>query len=358
MTHFSGSYKQSDVMFLLKQVDVQHMDVEEKERFIQNGGGHYSQVLTREKAPLPAYMGLFAQSMENNSDRMAEDVLNLARSIDSMTAGRIAVVSLARAGTPVGVLAHRTLNGLLNRASEHYSVSIIRDVGLDLNALAYIRKHHKDEDIVFVDGWTGKGVIGRTLRESIKKFNAENGASVRPFLHVLADISGTADFSASTEDYLLPSAVLNSTVSGLVSRTVVNEQIGPEDFHGCMFYRELEHADISRYFVDALYLKVEYAHAATLKISRQACNGDPQALAAALSTYAQAYGVPDINLLKPGVGEATRVMLRRNPRLLVVKDRSNADVKHLIALAWMNNITIVDDPQLPCNALAIIAKAD
>ena len=42
------------------------------------------------------------------------------------------------------------------------------------------------------------------------------------------------------EDYLIPSACLNSTVSGLVSRTVFNtDHIGPDDFHGAKFYAEL-----------------------------------------------------------------------------------------------------------------------
>lgn len=357
MSHFSGSYQPQDAQFLLKQVDVRHMDVVEKERFIQNGGGHYSQVLTREKAPADAYLTLFKQAMTNNLARMGADVLSLSRSIASMTTGHIAVVSLARAGTPVGVLARRALTSLLEREASHYSVSIIRDVGLDLNALAYIRERHRDEDIVFVDGWTGKGVIGRTLRESIAKFNTSNNAAVRPFLHVLADISGTADFSATTEDYLIPSAVLNSTVSGLVSRTVVNEQVGPTDFHGCVFYSELEAADISQQFVDQVEAAVNFVFSTgPAELHRPAVN--PAALRTALTRYAQQHGVSDINLLKPGVGEATRVMLRRNPRLLVLKDRGNNDVRHLVVLAWLNDISIVDDPELPCNALAIIAKAD
>ncbi len=38
------------------------------------------------------------------------------------------------------------------------------------------------------------------------------------------------------EDFLIPSACLNSTVSGLVSRTVLNDDlIGPADFHGAKF---------------------------------------------------------------------------------------------------------------------------
>lgn len=54
-----------------------------------------------------------------------------------------------------------------------------------------------------------------------------------------------------TEDFLIPSACLNATVSGLISRTVLNDTyIGPNDFHGVKYYKELEQEDLSNFFVD------------------------------------------------------------------------------------------------------------
>ena len=45
---FPGSYAPGDVTFLLKRIVVKELGVHEKEKYIQSGGGHYSEVLTPE----------------------------------------------------------------------------------------------------------------------------------------------------------------------------------------------------------------------------------------------------------------------------------------------------------------------
>ena len=220
---FSGSYAPEDVTFLLKLVQVRELAVDDKERFIQRGG-HYSEVITPERAPSDAYLRLFERQLARSIARVAADALFLAQRIhEARPSGPVTVVSLARAGTPVGVLVHRALKALLGRESTHYCVSIIRDRGLDLNALTSVCQRHAPQSLVFIDGWTGKGVIGRELAQSVAGFNAAGRGPVDPSLFVLADIAGTAACAATHDDYLLPSAVLNAPVSGLVSRTVLNE---------------------------------------------------------------------------------------------------------------------------------------
>jgi hypothetical protein len=45
--------------------------------------------------------------------------------------------------------------------------------------------------------------------------------------------------AASAEDYLIPSSILNATLSGLISRSVLNaDYIYAQDFHGCVFYQQ------------------------------------------------------------------------------------------------------------------------
>jgi hypothetical protein len=53
------------------------------------------------------------------------------------------VVSLARAGTPMGALLARALRWLGRTDVRHYSISIIRDRGIDENALAFILRNGK-----------------------------------------------------------------------------------------------------------------------------------------------------------------------------------------------------------------------
>jgi len=356
MTGFSGSYDPADVTFLLKQVPVRELDVKEKERFIQKEGGHYSQVLSPERAPSAAYLALFDRQLELSASRVAQDVRELAAQIASRAplSRKVTLVSLARAGTPVGVLVHRLL--ALGHESTHYCVSIFRDKGLDLNALDHIRRHHSDESIVFVDGWTGKGVVGRQLAADVAAYNLRHGAKVSGALHVLADISGTAAVSATRDDYLLPSAILNGPVSGLVSRTVLNEHVGPTDFHGCTLLPHLQSIDRTRAFVDRIWDELFRSRPAQPVVAGPAV--DSFQLGRTIERYMRGHGITDVNLVKPGVGEATRVLLRRSPLLLSLRSKTDPYVEHLLQLAKEKSIPTVEDPTLPCRALALIDSPD
>ena len=134
----------------------------------------------------------------------------------------------------------------MGRQVVHYSLSIIRDRGIDEVALQHILEQgHAPESIVFIDGWTGKGVISRELARATSDFNRRHGVAIDSGLYVLSDLAGTAACAASAIDYLIPSGILNATVSGLVSRSVLNESIGAGDFHGCVYYDMFEPYDLS-----------------------------------------------------------------------------------------------------------------
>jgi hypothetical protein len=68
------------------------------------------------------------------------------------------------------------------------------------------------------------------------------------------------------------------------------------------------------------------------------------------------YQVGDRNYVKPGIGEATRSMLRRVPRLLVLRDPHAQCVRHLVLLAQQRGVPLCLDPALPLNAATIIRK--
>ncbi|MGH8499539.1 MAG: cysteine protease StiP domain-containing protein, partial [Methylococcales bacterium] len=253
MRMFSGSYGSDDVCILLKPVTLPDTPLPEKEKMIQSGLRHYSELLTHERLPSRRYMALFYRGLRRNNQRMAVDLLRLAGLIAATRAGDITLVSLARAGTPIGVLLKHVLMRHFGRDAAHYSVSIIRDRGIDRNALRYIIERHEDSSLVFIDGWTAKGVIAAELQRSVADFNRRAGSAISPALHVLSDLSGTAEVAAGCEDYLIPSSILNATISGLISRSILtSEQIGPCDFHGCLYYRQFSAADLSRWFVSKL----------------------------------------------------------------------------------------------------------
>ncbi len=59
MTPFTGSYRAEDAIFLLKPMRLDMVDVATKERLIQSGQRHYSEMLAPERAPDPQYRALF-----------------------------------------------------------------------------------------------------------------------------------------------------------------------------------------------------------------------------------------------------------------------------------------------------------
>lgn len=359
-TLFSGSYSLDDVIFLLKPVDYVYTAVEEKERLIQSGERHYSEMLSREEVPDEKYMNLFRSAFDRNRQRFAKDIARLAINIEDRYENPV-LVSLARAGTPVGVLLHRALKAM-GRDSTHYSISIIRGRGIDELALHYILDRHEDRNIIFVDGWTGKGAINSELRKSVLRFNSAHGTHIDPGMVVVADLAGVAKLAATDEDYLIPSSVLNGIISGLVSRSILNDElIGPDDFHACVFYEHLREHDLSGQFVDSMTgplleaLGTETAAIWDTEHRRRLQDVSGLFVTAMMVRYR----VDDSNRIKPGIGESTRSLLRRVPERLLLQGKDEVvteDLQHLVGLARDRNVPIEFLPDLPYRAAVIIKK--
>jgi hypothetical protein len=359
---FSGSYSQGEVTFLLQQLELQPIaDVTAKEQLIQSGR-HYSELIGAESQPAPEYLQMFEAAVQLNLPRLARDLYRLGAAIRARRPGEITLVSLARAGTPVGVALRHLYRDLFDLDVTHYSISIIRDRGIDTVALDYICSRHDPRSLVFVDGWTGKGTIGGELQRSLARYVVKGGqAQSKPLaneLFVLCDLAGIATACGSTEDYLIPSAILNATVSGLVSRTILNEAICPGQFHGCLYYDGLAAHDRSRWFIERWRAQV-LEDREQLRTERPIAPDLAQIRARSeqlVRDLMQRHGVADRNFIKPGIGEATRSLLRRVPRLLVLRDADAPSVRHLQWLAAQRAVPISLDPDLPLNAATILRK--
>lgn len=359
LSHFSGSYDPSDVNFLLTRLHTQPIDdVDEKERLIQSGEKHYSEIIGRERLPSAEYFDLYEQALETYAPRVAADVLGLAQQLVSRRGRDITLVSLARAGTPIGVLLKRTLQARFGVHASHYSISIIRDRGIDEQALLHILKKHSPRSICFIDGWTGKGAITRELESSVSALSEGHGFVLNSDLFVLSDLAGLAAASGSHEDYIIPSSILNAPVSGLISRTILNEEIGESQFHGCLYYDEWESVDRSRDFLQRIEREITL-----LEVQAES---DPEELqrhrearrvqmAAFIQSAMIDYGVNDWNLIKPGIGEATRAVLRRSPERVILR-APDSDVQHLQQLCDERNVAVSWHPDMPVKALALIRR--
>lgn len=351
----TGSYQKADCQFLLTPLRGEFYSIQEKERLIQSGDKHYSEMISFEAPPSEGYLALFRRMTERYKSRMAAEVMRLAHGIANSRPAPITLVSLARAGTPVGALLQRALKRHLQIDSQHYSISIIRDRGIDVQALAFLLRERQRPaaGVVFVDAWTAKGVITAELKRSVARWNARHLEQLSDALHVLSDIGGVADVAATYEDYVVPSGILNATVSGLVSRSILNQQVKPGQFHGCVLYEHLRPHDLSNWFLDEVEAEMEANVIAA-----------PPAAASRQQRYAQTraylersmgqYGIENINHIKPGIAEATRVMLRRVPERLLLRDPEADDVSHLLMLAKQKGVAIEPQADMPFNAVAFI----
>lgn len=333
-----GSYPADDVTFVLK--DLSHVELEapleDREEAIQSGR-HYSEMLPIEYRPTERYLALFHETLAESAERVALAAGVTAERVLAERGPDVVLVSLARAGTPVGVLLRRYLARVHGLAPAHYSISIIRGRGIDVNAVTEIRRRHPESPLAVIDGWTGKGAIQKELTAACAPGQPAAALGLDDRMAVLADPGWCAALWGTRDDFLIPSACLNATVSGLVSRTVLNrEVIGPDDFHGAKYYAELGEEDLSRHFVDtvaACFPRVAVAAAA--EAARLDAEADPPTWAGAhdVAAIGARFGLDDENLIKPGVGETTRVLLRRLPWKVLVHPGRESEVAHVLHLA-------------------------
>ncbi|MDH6519363.1 hypothetical protein M2163_003653 [Streptomyces sp. SAI-135] len=356
-----SSYAPEEVGWLLQDLSDVTLEAptEEREEAIQSGGAHYAESLPVEYQPSEQYQELFRTALEESAARLAQAVGAVTEIVLQERSPRPVLVSLARAGTPVGVLMRRWARFRHGLELPHYAVSIVRGRGIDANALRWLAAHHDPADVVFVDGWTGKGAITRELAEAIERFEAEGGPTgFDPEIAVLADPGSCVRTYGTREDFLIPSACLNSTVSGLISRTVLRaDLVGPHDFHGAKFYRELAGADVSVDFLDAVAARFPEVVDAVDATVKELLAGDREPTWegwAAVERISEEYGIHDVNLVKPGVGETTRVLLRRVPWKILARAGAGADLAHVRLLAEQRGVPVEEVAELPYTCVGLI----
>lgn len=333
-----SSYRDEDVTLLLKDITglVEPQPTEERERLIQSGK-HYSEMLPIEYVPTQKYMEIYEEALEKYAGPTALAVGKLSDRIMRTKGQDVVIVSLARAGIPIGILVKHYIRQKYQLEVPHYSISIIKGRGIDDNAMKYLLDRYRPQQLLFLDGWIGKGAILNELRKDIEAYEG-----VSPDIAVIADPANVTKLCGTHDDILIPSSCLNCTVSGLVSRTFLRDDIiGADDFHGAVYYGELADSDLSYEFIDAIE-----RHFETGCISEENCTDqdlpDSGHGIDEVRRIAAEFGVDDINLVKPGIGETTRVLLRRVPWKVLIdeKYRDDPELGHIVRLAGEKSVPI------------------
>ncbi len=333
------TYDPADVTVHLRPATPRLVEVAEKEALLRQGVS-YGTLLTPETRPSAVQMTAYRDALACNGPRVAELIASLTGHLLAHVPQPV-LVSLARAGTPVGAAMTRFARRR-GVSLPHHTLSIIRGSEIDREALRRVRQAHPGGTLVFVDGWTGKGSIWQTLVESLP-------GGVPPLLAVLSDPAGVASFAATHGDLLLPHAALNATISGLLSRTFVDAEASGGGLHGVRTEAHLRAADVTGEYLaalDALDTGTDLP-----------LNSGPRPVRPydAVLALATGLGVQDPHLVKPGVGEATRVFLRRQPAGLLLRDAGHPDTRHLSEMARAADIPVTVYPELPYLAAALIS---
>lgn len=353
-----GTYSPNEVGWLL--TDLSDLALEaattDREREIQSGRAHYAESLPIEYQPDSTYLKLFESVLRETSGRLAVAVGQVTELVIKERGTDIVLVSLARAGTPIGILMRRWAASRHGLDLPHYTLSIIRGRGIDENALRYLTTHHDPTRVVFVDGWTGKGAIAKELSDAIAEYNERTGAAFSSDLAVLADPGHCVRTFGTRDDFLIASACLNSTVSGLVSRTVLNPRyISLNEFHGAKFYRDLRSVDMSGLFLDTV--SAQYSAVASQVQHSRDLDREPTWMGLdTVRRIQRQYGITTSNFVKPGIGETTRVLLRRLPWRIVVRDPDAPEHRHIRMLAQARGVPVVVDPDLAYACVGLIKE--
>ena len=341
-----STYRAEDVELLLKDITglVEPMGTREREHAIQ-AGRHYCEMLPIEYEPTSPYLAAYEKARTHYAPLVAATVATAAEAVYRAKKKRPVLVSLARAGTPIGILMKHYLKKRFGANVPHYTISIIRNIGIDENAMRYILARHVPETIQFIDGWTGKGAIQRELKRAIKAY-----PHVDAGLAVLSDPANVAAIAGTQNDFLIASACLNSTVSGLLSRTFFRRDIiGSRDFHGAAFYKNLRKQDRTYEFINAVEAHFP-KEASPARYTKSKYAGITE-----VEQIARTFSIENINLIKPGIGEATRVLLRRLPWKILVHSLDDAEhLGHLYQLAREKGVEMAVFPLQNYKACGLI----
>ena len=345
-----STFEPGDVAWLLEDYSTLPLeaDVTVREAAIQAGVAHYADSLPVEYEPTPAYLEAYRDSVSRNADLVGLCGARVAADIWAAVGPDAVLVSLARAGVVAGIMLRQLAARYYGADWAHYAISIVRDRGIDLSALQWLTEHVDPSNVVFVDAWTGKGAIRSELSQALA------GTGFPDRLVVLADPAGVADFAGVREDVLVPSACLNATVSGLVSRTVL-PQPGRNSRHGAKFYKELADVDQSRDLVKALVSGAPSGPVAGAGQRELTWSG-----MSSVERLQAEFGLPSLHLVKPGLGETTRVLLRRVPwKVLVSQGHGGSSaLTHIRQLADERGVPVVEADTGPYLAIGLVRPTD
>ena len=153
-------------------------------------------------------------------------------------------------------------------------------------------------------------------------------------------------------DFLIASSCLNSTVSGLLSRTFYRKDIiGPDDFHGAAYFEYLEDKDVSYEFIESIEKQFDNTEPIE-ELSNNAGSQEAEEILRNLNLF-------DTCTITLGINETTRSLLQSYPLKILVRSNSDTEyIEHIIQLAKDKQIPIEEYPLQNYRACAILKRME
>lgn len=340
-----SSYNKEDVTLLIKDLTgkVEAVSLKERDRLVAEGAFERS-IMIKEYPASNEYLTVSWSIGNQYLGNVAYMVKVVAERIFRDKGNGLVLVSIIRAGIPVGILIKRYLKLKYGVDIPHYGVSLVK--GLDPNAMKYILERHPADSIQFIDGWTGKGTVTDELVESAKQYKGVDAS-----LAVLCDPIHVAKYAGCYEDKAVTSAPFNACCTGLVSITIFNtEQVGENDFHGAVYLEELEPIDKSQEFINEVCSRFDISPLPETVMDEKAKERIYE-----VSSVSEEIGVP-LKFLNPGINEAARAILRRDLDRLLVSDRYDKEVEVIVLLAKMKGVKVEEYPLNYYKAISVAKK--
>ena len=126
--------------------------------------------------------------------------------------------------------------------------------------------------------------------------------------------------------------------------------IGEDDFHGAKYLDYLEKYDISDKYIKCIAEKFSLEEIENENTDRI----DNRYAENIVNDIKNKYNMKSINSIKLSIGESARVLLRRKPKMILVKSLEDPQLKHIIYLAKERNVEIVTYSNSSYKSIALI----
>lgn len=306
---------------------------EKRKRLSEGYKGH--EVLAYDYKVSDEEYSLFERLTEERKIEISRYVGTLSEALYADVGEAPVLVSLARGGTIYGALCKYYLEHFYDIRVAHYTVSLVRGVGLDTVALKDIIKRHGSERIRFIDGWTGSGLIASQLKKYVHEYNVQFGTKLSGELAVVCDVLGVCKIKGTDKDILLPDSCLNATVCGLISSIYISSDYGicRNEYHGATVWENWKEEDHTQWYYDVIVSSMEKQHVR----EDQRTEGKNITVANKVINDFKVINKKNVRL---GIGEGLRAIFRNNIAKILVSDIKNPNLEFIISLANKKGISV------------------